>query len=104
MNDRIVGVANGKDGPLTEKAVLIAIESGVARGNIPEHVASVLENIAKSNRLPRNANLAHDVYYEGSTPGNPPIEYLVVSLVISNKPSGGFAIPICEFENGFLCE
>lgn len=102
INDRIPGVAKGKHRMLSEKAVLAAIESGLARRDVPDHVTSVLEGIASSRRLPKNVMLTHDVYYKGSTPGNPPIEVFTISLWVSNKPSGEFTLPICEIENGYL--
>jgi hypothetical protein len=104
FNDRIADAVKGNDVPLAEKTVLAAIESGLSQGNIPEHVASVLQDVADSHRLPRNAFLEHEVYYKGSTPGNPPIECFGVSLVFSHDSNGSFRLPVCEIENGFLGE
>lgn len=104
FNDRISDAAKGSDGPLFENTVLAAIELSLSQGNIPKHLTPLLQNVADSHLLPRNAFFEHEVYYKGSTPGSPPIECFGVSLVFSYDSNGSFRLPVCEIENGFLGE
>ena len=104
FNDQVASGQTAKNRPLTEETVHAAIESELARREMPDDVSAILEKISKRNRLPRNVSLTHDIYYKGSTPGNPPIVVLDVSLVISKEPSEQYSIPICEIESVMLGE
>ncbi|HBE65886.1 MAG TPA: hypothetical protein DDX19_24665 [Rhodopirellula baltica] len=104
FNDQISDTVKVDSTLLDENAVLQAIQSTLSLGNTPEHVTTLLKKIQSSHRLPRNTFFDHDVYYKGSTPGEPPIECLGVTLVLPSGPDERFRLPVIEIENGFLVE